>query len=456
MTVGDVEELEFGSFVLVPRERLLLCGGQPVRLSGKAFDLLVVLARRSGRLVTKDELMREVWPSLVVEEVNLSVNISAVRKALAREAGGAGMIQTVPKSGYRFVAPVSSTGGETTAPRGGRSATQPAPSCPPTADPDAYRLYLEARYSWGERSEAGLRTAIAKFERAVKADPRFAAAYSGMADAYAALGTLSFMAPGEAFPAAWRHAEMAVARDPDLAEPHASLGYAKFYYDWDWSGGDAEFRRAIELDPDWAAAHQWYSIYLLATGRPGEALDEIGRAREREPMSLAVATDLGFHFYYSGRYSEAVKQLQSVLAMKSDFAPAHLWLGRSYQQLGKSDEAVAALRHVETSIPDWSVALAARGFVEGIAGHVAAAEATLEEMARLSPRKYVTPYGVALVHAGLGRKDAAFSWLDRAFAERSHWLVWLRLDPRWDALRSDPRFAEMIARLRYPRAHAQE
>ncbi len=454
---------QFGDFLLVPRERLLLRDHEPVPLTGKAFDLLVVLARRSGHLVSKDELLQEVWPGRFVEEVNLSVNISAVRKALG--PGGAALIQTVSKRGYRFVASVAVIGSAAQAAfTSGLDAStwaSPSPSPGPalgpgaaravSANPDAYRAYLEGRYAWSLRSERRLRKAIEGFQRAISLDPSFAAAYAGLADCHATLGYLSFVSPADAFPLARRHALLAIGRDGALAEPHASLGYVKFYFDWDWSGAEAEFRRAIVLDPGWAAAHQWYSIFLLAAGRAGEAAHEIELARERDPLSLAINTDLGFHYYYTRQYGEAIKQLESVLAMSRDFSPAHLWLGRSYQQVGRFDDALTEFRQIEQSVREWPVAIAARGFVEGAAGRPEKAKAVLAELQDVAKRRFVTAYGVALVYAGIGDSETALTWLDRAFAERSHWLVWLRLDPRFDHLRANPRFSELLDRIKFPR-----
>jgi TolB-like protein/Tfp pilus assembly protein PilF len=319
-----------------------------------------------------------------------------------------------------------------------------------TENADAYRAYLQGRYEWNQRSEQGLKRGIEGFERAVDIDPRFAAAYSGLADSYAALGYLSYIAPAEAFPMARNHALKALALDGSLAEPHASLGYVKLYYEWDWSGAETEFRRAIELDTNYAATHQWYSIYLLAAGRGKESFREIQLARERDSLSLPINTDLGFHYYYTRQYDEAVKQLKFVLELKGDFPPAHLWLGRSYQELRRFDDALTEFRQVEEKLPEWSVAIAARGFVEAAAGHSAEAQQTLVELKRLSGHKFVTSYAVALVYAGLGQNDDAFTWLNRAFDERSHWLVWLRLDPRWDRLRPDPRFADLVSRMSFP------
>jgi tetratricopeptide (TPR) repeat protein len=209
-------------------------------------------------------------------------------------------------------------------------------------------------------------------------------------------------------------------------------------------------RRAIALDPDHPASHQWYSIYLLAAGRPQEALREIQLAQQRDPLSLSVNTDLGFHYYYTGQYEEAVKQLTLVLEMNPEFAPAHLWLGRTYQELDRFDDALEAYLRVEERIREWPVSIAARGFIAGVAGQPALARQVLAELEQLSSERFVTSYGVALVHAGLGQDDAAFASLDKAFDERSNWLVWLRLDPRWDALRADSRFSELASRMRFP------
>jgi tetratricopeptide (TPR) repeat protein len=188
----------------------------------------------------------------------------------------------------------------------------------------------------------------------------------------------------------------------------------------------------------------------MAAARPTAALAEMHRARQRDPLSLPINTDIGFCHYYAGQYREATKQLQFVLELSSDFPPAHLWLGRTYQELGQYDDAITAFRHVEDRLPEWPVPRAARGFVEAIAGRTDDALTTLGKLKSLSERKFVTSYGLALVHAALGETNAAFAWLDQAFAERSHWLVWLRLDPRWKTLRFDPRFAECINRVGYP------
>jgi DNA-binding winged helix-turn-helix (wHTH) protein/Flp pilus assembly protein TadD len=451
---------EFGDFLLAPKERLLAHRGSPISLTPKAFDLLVALVRRAGHLVLKEELLREVWPETIVEEVNLSVNISALRKALASEGATNEAIQTVPTRGYRFVTPVMARSAAVTpalpqdlsrqvgipvAARETGQLTRPA-----TDNADAYRAYLQGRHSWSQRSEAGLTRAIEHFERAIEIDPRFAAAYAGLGDSYATLGYLSYLSPGSSFPAARRSAAKALELDASLADPHATLGFVKLYFEWDWVGAEVEFQRAIELDPSYAAAHEWYSIFLLAAGRPAEAFREIQLARRLDPLSLPVNTDLGFHYYYTRQYAEAVKQLEFVLNLSRDFPPAHLWLGRTYQELGRFDDAISEFRHVEEMIHEWPISIAARGYITGVAGRIDEARNILAEMEALAGRKFVTSYGIALVQAGLGQSDAAFASLNRAFDERSNWLVWLRLDPRWKGMRSDPRFAELVGRMGFP------
>jgi DNA-binding winged helix-turn-helix (wHTH) protein len=441
MQIPHDELFEFGNFKLSPKERLLLRGDEAVAVTPKAFDLLVHLVRNSGHLVSKDDLLKEVWPGTTVEEVNLTVNISALRKALARGAGADPLIQTVPRHGYRFVAPVTSHAAAMT-----HQLTRPK-----TENPDAYRAYLQGRHHWNLRSEAGLKLAVERFGRAIDLDPAFAAAHSGLADSYATLGSLSHLAPMYAFELARRHALLALELDPSLAESHASFGFVKLYFERDWVGAETEFKHAVALDPDYPATRQWHGIYLLAAGRPHEALRELELARKRDPLSVSINTDLGFLHYYTGQYGEAAKQLQFVLEMRADFAPAHLWLGRTHQELGQYDAAIAQFRRVEAAQPEWAVPIAARGFVEGIAGRTEDARQTLAELDQLNNHKFVTSYGVALIHTALGEIDAAFSWLDRAMDERSNWLVWLRLDPRWKNLRMDPRFTGLIQRLGFPK-----
>jgi DNA-binding winged helix-turn-helix (wHTH) protein/TolA-binding protein len=449
MSAFEDQVFTFGDFTVAPKERLFLRGQQPVPLTPKAFDILVVLVRRSGHLVTKNDLLREVWPRTLVEEVNLTVHISGLRKILDREGNGASAIETVPTHGYRFVAPVTMRNAEIVL-RKHLEAGARELGRQPTDNADAYRAYLRGRHEWNRRSKESLSRGIEHFQRAIEIDRRFAAAYSGLADCYAALGYMSFASPTEAFPAAGHNAQKALALDESLAEPHASLGFVKLYFEWDWSGAEAEFRRAVALDPNYASTHQWYSIYLLAVGRKSEALREIRLACQRDPLSVPINSDLGFQYYYTGQYEEALKQLKFVLELEEDFPPAHLWLGRTYHDLGRFEDALAEFCRVDISHPQWPVSMAARGFVAGAAGRHDEAREILGEFERLGNKTYVTPYAIALVHAGLGNNEKALTWLKKAFQEKSHWLVWLRLDPRWNGIRHDARFAELVKCMRFP------
>ena len=467
----------FGPFLLVPRERRLLHGGESVALAGKPFDLLVALVSQAGHLATKDELLDRVWPGLVVEEVNLTVNMSAIRKALALSPDAADWIETIPRQGYRFMGSVEVDDVSTLNSVGLRGVETPElpqlqrrmvedfarpmhlhPAASDdakrlaqdlTRNPEAYRAYLQGRYLWNQRSEPELRRAVEHFLQAIGLDPSFALAHAALADAYTTLGYLSQDAPAATFPVARSYALKAIELDPSLSQAYTALAYIRFYFDWDWAGASDAFHRAIELNPNDPVAHQWHAVFLLAAGQSDEGMHEIRTAQRLDPLSLAINTDVGFHHYYNGRYAEAIAQLHAVLGMKRDFGLAHVWLARSYLEVGRLDESLAAIASAEAVVPEWPVLMAARGYTLGVMGRTDEARAVREEMERLSTRRFVTAYGTALVHAGLGETAEAFTWLDKAFAERSHWLVWLRLDPRWKALRSDPRFAVLIDRMKY-------
>jgi TolB-like protein/DNA-binding winged helix-turn-helix (wHTH) protein/Tfp pilus assembly protein PilF len=325
-------------------------------------------------------------------------------------------------------------------PRGGVRPVKPA----------VYEEYLKGRFAWNKRSEAALQEGIEHFQQAIAIDPNYAAAYSGLADSYTTMGYLSYIAPKEAFSQARAAALKALELDGTLAEPHASLAYVRFYHDWDWPGAEAEFKQAIALNPNYATAHDWYSYYLTAMGRPEEALGEIRRAQEIDPLSLVISTDMGFQLFYKRRYDEAILQLRKTLEMNPKFPLAHLWLGRAYQQKEMYEEAIAEYSETDAALPGWVVTLAGIGNVEGMAGKKREARDMLARLNTLSQKKYVTPYGVALVYAGLGEKNQALNWLDKALDDRSHWLVWMRLDPRWDPIRDEPRFKRIVGRVGFP------
>jgi TolB-like protein/DNA-binding winged helix-turn-helix (wHTH) protein/Tfp pilus assembly protein PilF len=317
-------------------------------------------------------------------------------------------------------------------------------------DPAAYESYLRGRSYWNQRSEASLHKAIEQFNKAIDIDPGYAPAYSGMADCYTTLGYLSYLDPLDAFPRARDAATKAIELDPSLAEAHASLAYYNLYHAWSWAESEREFKRAVELNPNYATAHEWYSYYLLALGRMEQAWTEVNRARELDPLSVVINTDVGFNYFYRHDYDGAIGQLRQTLAVSPKFPLAHLWLGRAYQQKKMYPEAIDEFNKTDEALPGWVVTLAGTGNAYGEWGHQAEAKQVLIRLDQMSRGKYVTPYGVALVYAGLGDKEQAFAWLNKAYEGRNHWLVWLDRDPRWDRLRSDPRFADLKKRVGLP------
>jgi len=318
---------------------------------------------------------------------------------------------------------------------------------PMSIAPESYLAFIRGRSYWNQRTESALLKGIEAFRQAVDLDPNAANAYAGLALCYTALGYGSYLAPSVAFEAASAAARKGLALDPALAEAEAALAYVALYYDWQFADADRRFRHALDLDPASVTAHDWYSVYLTAMGRFDQARTEIRRAQELDPLSPAVATDVGFGAYYAGRYGEAVADLRSTLDINPSFPLAHLWLGRAYEEQRRFEDAIREFGETRKGLGDWPVALAAVGHAAGVAGRRADAEAVLDRLSELARHQYVTEYGVALVHAGLGDREAAFTWLDRAVAARSHWLVWLKRDPRWANLRTDRRFAALLERI---------
>lgn len=329
--------------------------------------------------------------------------------------------------------------------RGAERASRPAAR---RVDPVALDAYIEGRYWWNKRGP-GLLRSIGLFTSALDRDPMFALAYSGIGDAYVQLGYASLLRPDDAFPKARAAAERALELDSTLAEPHATLAFVKLYYDWDWTGAEREFQRALALNPSYATAHEWYGLYLAAMGRFDEAREHEHRAQTLDPLSTAVAGTSAWVLYYAGKNDEAERELRIALRGDSAFALGRFYLGRVHQARGRLDSALAEYR-ATGPLRDWVPTVAAVGHVYGSQGRRGEALATLGRLDSLSRQTYVTAYAVALVHASLGQSDSAFAWLDRGVAERTHWMVWLRRDPRWAPIRSDPRFEQLATRLRLP------
>ena len=581
---------EFGPFRLDPAERRLLRKGEPVALAPKAFDLLLALVRRGGHLLAKEELLKEVWPGQFVEEGNLPLNISTLRKVL----GEGQYIETVPRHGYRFVAGVRELNADPVVERqtsrrvtiaeddeveGAREVASLAvlPFVNSSADPkaeylsdgitesiinslsqlpalkvsarntvfrykgreadarevgrelgvgavltgrvlqfsdrlivkaelvgaedgwqlwgaqfdrepsdilalqgeiareiseglrlkltgrdrrllskrhtestEAYHAYLKGRYQWNKRTEEGLRRGIEHFQRAIDLDPVYALAYAGLADCYAVLGTFGGLEPRAAFPKAKAAAARALEIDDALAEAHTSSAFVTQLYDWDWPRAGEAYARAVELNPAYATAYFWRATLLAALGRRAESVAEIRRALELDPLSLPINTYTGWAYYFARDYDAAVEQYLRALELDGSFIQAKWRLGLAYAQQGRHGEAVADLREALALSADNTLILGALGYAQAAAGQGGAAREVLEELERLARRRYVSPYHRATVHAGLRENDRALAWLEEAYAERSGLLIYLGVEPVFDGLRTDPRFADLLRRVGLP------
>jgi tetratricopeptide (TPR) repeat protein len=314
-------------------------------------------------------------------------------------------------------------------------------------NPEAHELYLKARHFWNKRTEDSVRKALSYFHQAIDNDPSYAQGYSGLADSYNILGYYNALPPVEAYPTGKAAALKALELDHSLAEPHAALGVVKRDFEWDWAGAEAEFQRAIELNPGYAEAYHWRSTLLSMLGRHAEALLEKKKALAMDPLSGVIRTDLARMYYFSGDYDRSLEQYRTALDLDPNFGSAHLWLAQVYEQKGLYEEAISWLKSGMHLSSDSTSALAKLGHGYAMAGRCDEAHAVLNQLNAISSQKYVSPYDIALVHVGLQENDEAFTWLQRALEQRSLWLGYLNVEPQLDLLRSDQRFQELLRRV---------
>ena len=644
---------EFGGFRVDPLRRVLLRDKQIVPLTPKLFDILLVLVQNSGRALDKDELMRMVWPDTVVEENNLTRNVSSLRRVLGETPGEHNYVVTVPGHGYRFVADVRELDDQDTEllvethtraeitfeeevstetqaepvlhrdvvtnrrwrnissrPRnvvvaltllaggsilafhyvgnsGGRNPKQTAGSVRSiavipfrsvgeisneeylrlgmadalitrlsnvkritvlptstifkyteeqqqardigrllgvdsvlegtvqrsgdrirvtvqlvsvedgrplwadsfdekwtnifsvqdtiseriaealtltltaeergqltkrdTADVDAYQLYLWGRYFWNKRNAEGFQKALDYFQRAASRDPNYALAYAGMADCYNLLSSYYILPQRETYPKAKAAAIKALGLDNSLAEAHTSLAYVKLNFDWDWPGAELEYKRALELNANYATAHQWYAWELMLLGRNDESIAEMQRARQLDPFSLAINTDLGLQAYYMRRFDAAVEQFLKALEMDPSSAPLHWYLVSAYAARGRFEDAFAE-QQKWIDLSGGSAALKVKRNRDldslkkayALSGERGAWQKGLE-IVEGDPTS--GPAGIASYYALLGENDRALDLLERSYAQREEMMLYLKVDRYWDALRSDPRFHDLLRRV---------
>jgi TolB-like protein/DNA-binding winged helix-turn-helix (wHTH) protein len=607
MEQQDNRTYEFGRFRLKVAERVLLREGEVVPLTPKVFDILLVLVENCGQVVSKDDLMKRVWPNTFVEEGNLTQNISLLRKALGESPGGVQFIETVPRRGYRFIfdsspgvsseipvqLPDSVPAGHATrrtpafigvgavvvaaiiglmyftSKAGNTAAIQSIAVLPfvdESADPDgeyindkiaeslinslsklpqlrvvprsvvaaykgkeidprkigeelnvravvtgrmrrhgdiisiqadlvdlqnlaqlwgqhydhkvsdvllvqddisrdifenlrlklnveekkqleAYRLYLKGRNAWNKRTGDALQEAIGYFNQTIEIDPNNSAAYAGLADCYNMLVVYGRLQPKEGFPKAKEAAVKALEIDETSAEAHSSLAFINFRWDWNRAETEREFQTAIKLKPAYAPAHQWYSSYLVAVERFDEAIAEAKRTEELEPLEFVASSHLGWIYYLSGKNDEAIEQCRKILELDPSSFPARRYLGLAYEAKGMYPEAISEFQ-TGVKLSGSPLMLALLGHAYAVAGKRAEAQQVLSELQQVQSQRYVSPYTVAAIYAGLGDQEQAFKWLDRAVEEHDIWLMNLKVDPVFAKLRTQPKFTDTLARIR--------
>ncbi|HTK38012.1 MAG TPA: tetratricopeptide repeat protein [Pyrinomonadaceae bacterium] len=608
----------FGGYSIDGTKRLLLDGeGEVVQLTPKVFDLLFYLVQRSGETVDKDRLMADIWPDTIVEENNLSQNISILRKVLGEKRGEHRYIATVPGVGYKFVAevvpkdvarvvddtptptpadvepkwrpvfvtllilvclgltasyyfwrnapesiaslrsvavlpfkpiaaqdrdealeigmadtlisrlgsireihvrPLTSVrrfgGPEQDALEAGRVlgvdavldgsiqhagdkirvnvtlvrvadgsaiwneiydepftdiftvqdliAKRVADSLKirlangstlaekgQTKNPDAYRLYLQGRLYWQKLTQPDVRRGIQFFQQAIDADPAYALAYAGMGDAYRSLPVNSDVPAADAMPQAKAAALKALELEPDLSYAHTVLGWIDYWYDHDWIGAEKEFQRALELSPNDPDAHRGYSTLLTCLGRHDEAIAEMATARDLDPLSLVTNSLEGQALFFAGRYDDAIDRLNKTLEIEPNFWVAHVMLARVYIQRKKYDLAISEAEKARRFSNDHSEPISLEGFAKAKSDHVDEAMQDLETLKSMQAQGLAADYNAAMLYNGLGKTDEAVAALEKAFDAKDVRLILLRVDPKWNNLRSDPRFIDIIKRMNF-------
>lgn len=317
-----------------------------------------------------------------------------------------------------------------------------------TESPQAYQLYLKGRHHWGRRTLGELQRAAELFEQAIATDPGYAPAHVGLADSYALLTHYGPYPPGKLMPKARVAAERALELDSRLGEAHATLGWIRSVYDWDFAGAEREFQQAIAFNPGYATAHHWYADACLAPmERLEEAMAHLEYAQELDPLSLTIPISLGAMFCQAGQPERGVEQFQKALELEPNFYLAHWNLGLLLEQQSMPDKAVAAFQLARAFSGDAPFLLAAVGHAYGLSGKRDEANNLLKELEKISRWRFVSPWNMGTIHLGLGEVDRALACLEKAYQERCSDLIWLKMDPRTKPLHTDRRFRSLLSRL---------
>jgi TolB-like protein/Tfp pilus assembly protein PilF len=316
-----------------------------------------------------------------------------------------------------------------------------------TESTEAYQAYLRGRYFWNQRTEESLHKAISFFDQARGIDPNYALAYAGLADSYQILVFHGGLSPKDYVPSARAAAERAIGLDDGLAEAHTALAYVRFYYDWDWSGAEAEFKRAIALNPNYATAHQWYGEFLGDLGRNDESMAERKRALTLDPLSPIISSELGYSYFEARQYDRAVEEFRKAVELYPDFSPAHSFLAMAYEYSGLYDQGLAeSHRAIDLAKSDHYLLLQLAR-ISAKSGRQTEARKLLAEILSESKHTYFPRTHIAAVYLALGDRERTFEWLEKAYSERDWGLPIIRTFPDFDDVRSDPRFTDLLKRM---------
>lgn len=502
----------FGVFHVNLAAREIRKHGVRVRLPGQPFYILSMLLERPGEIVTREEMRERLWASDTFVDFEHSLNsaIKKLRAALGDSPENSRYVETIPRVGYRFIAPVehvstaaaptvsvsvlpdhspapaaagngargrawqvllaivliaapavyfawsrfrsrpqpqSQVAGEIgTATRDRNSIGANSQAALSSKSAEANDLYLKGMYFWNKRTVPGFQQAIECFQQATTIDPKYALAYAGLANSYTLLTAYSSASATLYIPQARAAALRSLELDHGLAEGHTALALVLQNHDWDWQSSEKEFRRALELNPNYATAHQWYAEHLMWMGRFDEALSESERARQLDPLSLIIAADHGAILYFSRHYDRAIEQFLTVLRKDPNFHRATL-VNTAYVENRMFSEALAEAQKLHGVYGEgpwyWSVL----AFIYGRAGQLERARREVEKLENMSRHDQVDPATMLWAHLGVGDKEEALADLEKAYSDHYAFMTTLKVEPAFDPLRGDPRFQDLLRRV---------
>jgi serine/threonine protein kinase/Tfp pilus assembly protein PilF len=320
-----------------------------------------------------------------------------------------------------------------------------------TKDPEAYRLYLQGRHHWNRWTEEGFYKAIGYFQQAIEKDPSYALAYTGVAESYVLLGWNSYLPPKDAFPKGKSAALTALQLDADSGEAHTPQAAVLWLHDWRWEQAQSEFKRALELNPCYPTANHWHAEFTMTTGRPADAIADMKKSLELDPLSLIINAAIGWSYYHARQYDDAVAQLQRTAELDPNYPITYWILGLLYRKTARYDLAITAGEQGVNLSGGSPLMRAALAHSYAVAGRKNEARQILDDLTKLAQHKYVAPHFFAGIHLGLGDHDRALEFLEKSDAEHCHWLIYLHIDPSMDRLRDHPRFQDLLRRVGLPR-----